>query len=51
MSTTAWAMPGRAFAYEKQGNRAKAVESYGRALIVDPANRLAHEGQNRLGRV
>jgi len=44
----AWA--GLGFAYEKQGNKAKASESYGRALTADPNNRSARDGQSRVGR-
>ena len=44
----AWA--GLGLAYERQGNKPKAVESYGRALVVDPANKAAREGQSRTGR-
>ena len=44
----AWA--GLGLAYEKQGNKTKASESYGRALVVDPGNRVAREGQGRIGR-
>ena len=36
-------------AYEKQGNRSKATESYNRAMEVDPQNALAREGLRRLG--
>jgi tetratricopeptide (TPR) repeat protein len=43
----AWA--GLGLAYERQGNRAKAQESYGRALIVDPGNKVARDGQSRVG--
>ncbi len=44
----AWA--GLGLAYEKQGDKTKASESYGRALVVDPGNRVAREGQSRTGR-
>ena len=44
----AWASLG--LAYERQGNRQKATESYQRALVVDPGNRIAREGQARIGR-
>jgi Tfp pilus assembly protein PilF len=36
-------------AYERQGNRAKAVESYQRALIVDPNSKFSRDGLARLG--
>ena len=44
---TRWANLG--LAYERFGNRAKAIESYQRALIVDPHNQLAREGRARVG--
>jgi tetratricopeptide (TPR) repeat protein len=44
----AWA--GLGLAYEKQGNRQKASESYQRALVVDPNNKLARDGASRTGR-
>ena len=44
----AWA--GLGLAYEKQGDKTKASESYGRALVVDPGNKIAREGQSRTGR-
>ena len=47
-NANAWA--GLGLAYEKQGDRAKAAESFSRALVVDPANRVAREGQSRTGR-
>jgi tetratricopeptide (TPR) repeat protein len=46
-SDDAWA--GLGLAYERQGNRAKAVESYQRALVVDTTNKLARDGLARLG--
>ena len=42
-----WAYLG--VAYEKQGNKIKAMESYNRAMEVDPQNALAREGLRRLG--
>ncbi|MDB5642952.1 MAG: Tetratricopeptide 2 repeat protein, partial [Hyphomicrobiales bacterium] len=47
-SGDAWA--GLGLAYERQGNRQKATESYQRALVVDPNNKLARDGQSRTGR-
>ena len=47
-SADAWA--GLGLAYEKQDNMAKARESYARALVVDPGNKQALEGQSRAGR-
>jgi tetratricopeptide (TPR) repeat protein len=38
-------------AYEKSGNRAKAIESYQRALTFDPNSQLAKDGVARIGRV
>jgi Tfp pilus assembly protein PilF len=35
-------------AYEKQNNKTKAMESYSRAITVDPSNQLAHDGMSRL---
>ncbi|MGC2834331.1 MAG: tetratricopeptide repeat protein, partial [Methylocella sp.] len=45
----AWA--GLGLAYEKSGNRAKAIESYQRALAFDPNSQTAREGVARIGRV
>ncbi|MGH6857299.1 MAG: tetratricopeptide repeat protein, partial [Methylocella sp.] len=45
----AWA--GLGLAYEKSGNRAKAIESYQRALAFDPNSQLAKEGVARIGPV
>ena len=42
----AWAALG--LAYEKQGNKAKAVESYQRAMQVSPNNPIANAGLQRL---
>jgi tetratricopeptide (TPR) repeat protein len=41
-----WA--GLGMAYEKQGNRAKAAESYQRALVIDPNNPVARGGASRI---
>ncbi|MCC2107642.1 MAG: tetratricopeptide repeat protein, partial [Hyphomicrobiales bacterium] len=41
-----WA--GLGVAYEKQGNRVKAAESYQRALVLDPNNRIARDGASRV---
>ena len=38
----AWA--GLGVAYEKQNNKIKAMESYSRAITVDPSNQVAHDG-------
>ena len=43
----AWA--GLGLAYERKGDRAKAQESYQRALVVDQSNKLARDGQSRVG--
>ena len=41
-----WA--GLGMAYEKQGNRTKASESYQRALVIDPNNPVARSGASRI---
>ena len=43
----AWASLG--LAYEKSGNKAKAVESYNRAMQVNPTSQGARDGLRRLG--
>ena len=46
-NSEAWA--GLGFCYEKLDNRAKAVESYQRAVSVDPNNSQARAALQRLG--
>ena len=43
----AWA--GLGFCYDKLNNRAKAVESYSRAIQVDPGNSEARAALQKLG--
>jgi Tfp pilus assembly protein PilF len=37
-------------AYEKLGEKQKAIEAYQRAVNLDPGNATAREGLRRLGR-
>ena len=46
-NSDAWA--GLGFCYEKLNDRAKAVESYQRAVVVDPGNSQARAALQRLG--
>ena len=46
--TTRDAWAGLGIAYEKQNNKPKAMESYQRAIAVDPNNQIAHDGMTRL---
>ena len=45
-SPDGWA--GLGLAYERQGNRTKAAESYQRALVIDPNNTVARSGVSRI---
>jgi len=47
-SSDAGAWSGLGLAYEKLGNKAKAIESYNRAMLVDPSNPAARAGVARL---
>ena len=42
----AWA--GLGLAYERMSNREKAIESYDRALVVEPNHKLARDGRARI---
>ncbi|MGH6818720.1 MAG: tetratricopeptide repeat protein, partial [Methylovirgula sp.] len=44
----AWA--GLGLAYEKLGDRAKALANYQHALAFDPNNKVARDGEARVGR-
>ena len=46
-NTEAWA--GLGFCYDKLNNKAKAVESYSRAIQVDPGNSQARAALQKLG--
>jgi tetratricopeptide (TPR) repeat protein len=47
--TSAPAYRDRAIAYEKLGRKAEAISDYRKVLLLDPADKLAAEGLQRLG--
>jgi Tfp pilus assembly protein PilF len=46
-SANAWSVRGQA--YERLGDKAKAAESYGRALTIRPKDEAARSGLTRVG--